>query len=454
MEKTRFKIYSLLLVKNEADVIAASLTDACRWSDKIIVIDNGSTDGTWEIVQQLAENYPQIIPWLRYKGAFHIGLRAKAFRAFCHEMNKDCWWNVRLDADEFYPGDVRAFLAKVPKRYRTVKKESTDYVLTREDLEQHTFTGDFEKDRPFITHALPERRRERRFMRHSALLCWLERWRYPHPWGRVYDKPIRVEHYQYRSPEQMAQRFAVRRQAKADGCGSFSHEQGQSWRDYLLTNKQLEEKYLLDHLEDAFAKSDNVLYQRRNTIKIIGDDIAVKSFHQPRFPNSLIYGTLRDSKAKRSYLYAQRLGDLTPEPLAYSEHRRCGLLRDSYYACRRSDLPLTWRFVARDPDLPDRDKMAYAIGVFMARMHALGAYALDFSGGNILVDEDGTRVQIVDVNRMRWYKSIGLRLGCRQTERLHLNPQDCQHLAQGYADTRGYDATECLRLIMKHHLPL
>jgi hypothetical protein len=98
--------------------------------------------------------------------------------------------------------------------------------------------------------------------------------------------------------------------------------------------------------------------------------------------------------------------------------------------------------------------MAYAIGVFMARMHALGAYALDFLGGNILVDEDGTRVQIVDVNRMRWYKSIGLRLGCRQTERLHLNPQDCQHLTQGYADTHGYDATECLRLIMKHHLPL
>ena len=129
MEKTRFKIYSLLLVKNEADVIAASLTDACRWSDKIIVIVNGSTDGTWEIVQQLAKSYSQIVPWLRYEGAFHIGLRAKAFRAFRHELNKDDWWNVRLDADEFYQGDVRSFLAKVPKQYRTVKKESKDFLI-------------------------------------------------------------------------------------------------------------------------------------------------------------------------------------------------------------------------------------------------------------------------------------------------------------------------------------
>ena len=187
MNGTSFKIYSLMVVKNEADVIAASLTDACRWSDKIIVIDNGSTDGTWETVQQLSKTHPQVVPWMRYEGPFHIGLRAKAFRAFRHEMNSQDWWNVRLDADEFYPGDVRAFLAKVPYGYRTVKKESTDFVLTREDIEQGTFTGCFEQDKELITHALPTKRRERRFMRHSALLCWSERWRYPHPWGRVWQ---------------------------------------------------------------------------------------------------------------------------------------------------------------------------------------------------------------------------------------------------------------------------
>ena len=441
-----------MVVKNEADVIAASLVDACRWSDKIIVIDNGSTDGTWECIRQLATAHPQIIPWMRYEGPFHIGLRAKAFKAFRHEMTSRDWWNVRLDADEFYPGDVRAFLSEIPTYIRTVKKESTDYILTREDIETHTFSGHFEDDRAFIAHALPTLRRERRFMRHSALLCWLENWRYPHPWGRVYERCIPVNHYQYRSPMQMEKRYAVRQQAKADGCGSFSHEQGHSWQDYLLTNKQLEEQQRLAHIEEAFAHSDRVLYEGRNTLKIIGEDIVVKAFHRPRFPNSLFYGLVRASKAKRSYTNALRLGELTPQPLAYKEHRQGGLLRDSYYACRLSTLPLTWRIVARDPKYPNREQIARGIGHFMAKMHEKGCSPLDFSGGNILVNEDGSQVQIVDINRMRHFTHIGIRKGCRQVSHLHLSDSDCRALAEAYAAARGFDAEQCYSLMNRYRL--
>lgn len=436
MAETKFKIYSLMVVKDEADVIAASLTDACRWSDKIIVIDNGSTDGTWECVQRLAQTYPQIIPWLRYEGPFHIGLRAKAFKAFRHEMKNGDWWNVRLDADEFYPGDVRAFLAGVPKRFTTVKKESTDFVLTAEDLEKIPFGNSFEQNRSLFTHSLATRRKERRFMRHSSLLCWCERWRYPHPWGRVYEKGIPVQHYQYRSPEQMAKRFAVRQQAKAAGCGSFHHEQGQSWRDYVLTNKQLEEQHLLTHVDEAFKASNRVLYAGRNTLKIIGENIVVKSFHTPRFPNSLIYGLLRAGKAKRSYIYAQQLGDLTPEPLAYQEVRRIGLLRESYYACRLSDLPFTFRQVERDKQFPHREQIIRAVGQLMAELHQRGFYPLDFSGGNILLNEDGSRMQLVDLNRMRRSRKISLNKGAAQAKRLVLTEEERKILLESYAEAR------------------
>ena len=453
MDATAFKIYSLMVVKNEADVITASLQDACRWSDKIIVIDNGSTDGTWEKVQALSKTHPQIIPWLRYEGPFHIGLRAKAFKAFRHEMTHRDWWNVRLDADEFYPGDVRAFLSKVPHRYRTVKKESTDFVLTQEDISHHTFTGDFEKDRTLITHSLPVQRQERRFMRHSALLCWSERWRYPHPWGRVNPTCIPVQHYQYRSPQQMEQRFITRQQAKADGCGSFKHEQGRTWQDYVPTEQQLRQQHLLAHLKEAFDASDQVLYQGRNTLKLIGENIVVKSFHTPRFPNNLIYGLWRKSKARRSYEYAQRLGDLTPAPLAYSEHIQHGVLGESYYACLLSDLPLTWRQVVRDPHFPHREQLAQEVGRLMAQLHERGCYPLDFSGGNILLDENGQRAQLVDINRMRWYRTIPLRLGGRQTERLHLSDEDCRHVAKAYAQARQMDEQTCYQLIRKYHIP-
>ncbi|MBR1929403.1 MAG: glycosyltransferase family 2 protein [Paludibacteraceae bacterium] len=240
---TEFKIYSLLLVKNEADIVEACLQDACRWSDKVIVIDNGSADNTWQIVQQMAAENQKIVAFMRYEGPFHIGIRSKAFKAFKHEMTSNDWWCVRLDADEFFPSDVRQFLQSVPKKYCNIKKESTDYVLTKEDLQTLDFSLPFAQLQPHIKHYLPHKRRERRFVRHSAILFWLEKWRYPHPLGRTYPNPIPVNHYQYRSPEQMKKRYMTRQQAKNDGCGTFKHEKGNNWEDYVLTNQQLQEQF-------------------------------------------------------------------------------------------------------------------------------------------------------------------------------------------------------------------
>lgn len=232
------KIYSLLVVKDEADIVGLSVRDALRWSDKVVVIDNGSTDGTWELLQSLAATEPRVVLFMRYEGPFHIGLRAKAYRAYRHEMRLGDWWCVRLDADELYAGDVRAFLKSIPWWCRTVKKLSTDYVITCEDMDEGLVSGNFEADRPRLRYCMPQRRAERRFMRHSPLLVWLDRWRYPHPWGIVARKRIPVDHYQYRSPEQMQRRYANRQKAKAEGCGSFSHEDGGSWHDYLRSREE------------------------------------------------------------------------------------------------------------------------------------------------------------------------------------------------------------------------
>lgn len=400
------KIYSLLLVKNEADVIQASLLDACRWSDRIIVIDNGSTDGTWEIIQSLAQTHPQIIPWLQYTGPFHIGLRAKAFRAFRHELTADDWWCVRLDADEFFPGDVRAFLANVPKRFRTVKKYSTDYILTRKDITEHTFTGNFEQDRKYITHALGVHRQERRFMRHSPCLVWCERWRYPHPWGRVSPTPIPVDHYQFRSPQQMQKRFATRQQAKQDGCGSFSHETGSDWQDYL-----------------------DLLHVGRNIVRVV-DGKVVKQFHAPRFPNSLIYGLFRKSKARRSYEYAQLLGDLTPKPVSFHEERKHGLLQNSYYISELSPLPLTLREYLRSDR--NREAVLATLGRFTAQLHQKGFWPLDFTAGNFLVSEDGTQMQLVDLNRMKRVSHLTSKQVRKQFAKLPLSQEDLSIVLNAY----------------------
>jgi glycosyltransferase involved in cell wall biosynthesis len=51
--KDDFKIHCIALCKNEADVIGVCLQEAVKWADYIYVYDNGSSDGTWEIVKKL-----------------------------------------------------------------------------------------------------------------------------------------------------------------------------------------------------------------------------------------------------------------------------------------------------------------------------------------------------------------------------------------------------------------
>ena len=445
------KIYSLLLVKNEADIIRSSLMAASQWSDKVIVMDNGSEDGTWEIVQEVASTNPRVIAFMQFTGGFHIGLRAKAFHAFRHELTCNDWWCVRLDADEFFTQDPRTFLANVPQKYNCVKKISTDYVLTREDIQNNTFTGDFTLDRPKITHALPEKRKERRFIRHRPWLIWSEKWRYPHPIGRTAKNCIAVDHYQYRSPQQMEKRFRTRQQAKKDGCGSFLHENGSNWTDYLWTNQQLEsQNRLLQNLPQLFAQSNNVLYQKRNTIKIIEQDYVVKSFAVPSFFKRLIY-TITPSKARRSFIYAQRLGDMTPKPITYIETRKGGFLHESYYISLLSPCTHVLKEVIKDVNFPPRDLIFDSFGRFTAQLHEKGMIHEDYSMGNILFEptDQGVRFQLVDLNRMRFNQHINCHKGCKNFERIDTDQHALSVVAKAYAQARGFNEDECVQLVLR-----
>ncbi|HIF6281027.1 TPA: glycosyltransferase [Raoultella ornithinolytica] len=48
------KIYALMTVKNEADIIIETLDKASVWADKIFILDNNSNDNTWELLTKYA----------------------------------------------------------------------------------------------------------------------------------------------------------------------------------------------------------------------------------------------------------------------------------------------------------------------------------------------------------------------------------------------------------------
>ncbi len=214
--------------------------------------------------------------------------------------------------------------------------------------------------------------------------------------------------------------------------------------------------YLLSFLTsipERFAQGEGkVIHQGRNELRLLsygGEQFVVKSFHVPHWLNRLAYAYVRGSKAKRSYLYADRFrqaGIGSPQPIGYIEQRGLGGLAHSFYVSRLSACPYTYADLLELPvDHSDRDAILVAIGQATARMHELGYWHKDFSRGNILYGKQaGGRIQveIIDLNRMRLGR-VGLKLGCRNFERLPGGPHLHQVLAQAYAEVRGFDAASC-----------
>lgn len=160
---------------------------------------------------------------------------------------------------------------------------------------------------------------------------------------------------------------------------------------------------LLDHIRQrGVPPQAQCVYSGRNRVYRLGE-WCIKDFHAPRWPNSWIYGTLRKSKARRSYEYSKALAKIgaAPTPGAYVEQRHHGALTRSYYIGRWAGDSFNVRFwenLASD----QRDSLLADLARFMVFLHSHGVMHHDFSPGNILWRfEDGKRrFVLVDVNRM------------------------------------------------------
>jgi glycosyltransferase involved in cell wall biosynthesis len=233
------KIHGLSLVKNEADIIGQSLAAAAAWADSIYVYDNGSDDGTWEIVRDLAGTYPQIIPYKREARPYSQSLRKDLFEIYrVHGVPGD-WWCL-LDADEFFIDDPRVFLAAVPERFDEVWGASFEYYFTDVDAARYA------KDPSAYADDVPVAQKcryyvnnwsEPRFFRDTARLEWYEGG-WPDRLGPASPERIRLKHYQYRSPQQIQKRIDTRRETLERG--SFLHEMLPDWKSVVLDPRNVD----------------------------------------------------------------------------------------------------------------------------------------------------------------------------------------------------------------------
>lgn len=221
-----FRIWSICVVKNEADIIAHCLREASRWSDGIFVFDNGSTDGTWEIVQNMANSI--IVPWRSEDLPYRDSLCGAVFRSFQYLARPGDWW-CRLDADEFYVDSPKEFLAKIHPAHHVVFGVAIEYYLVADDLKQINFQDPIESVLKQIRYYKVETI-ERRFFRYRVGLKWTAG-SWPDHMGPISPHRILFRHYKYRSPAQIKKRLQTRQEAIQKGH-RVAHWEG-AWLDKL-----------------------------------------------------------------------------------------------------------------------------------------------------------------------------------------------------------------------------
>ena len=203
--------------------------------------------------------------------------------------------------------------------------------------------------------------------------------------------------------------------------------------------------------------SGTVIYKGRNELREMdwyGTKVVIKSFRVPNLINRIAYGVFRSSKAQRSFEYAEMLrreGIGSPTPVAYYTERNGLLFTRSYYVSLKSECPYSYVNLMRG-DFPGQEEILRAIARTTAALHEKGYLHKDYSRGNILFrhTDKGVEVEIIDLNRIR-FRTVDMEEGCRNFERLPGTPEMFAILADEYAKARGFDANECLKLILKYN---
>lgn len=273
------KVHAICIIKDEADIIAQTLQAAVEWCDFVYILDNGSTDGTWEAICRLSKQYAQLVPYMQDGSRpFTNSVRGELYNHFRDNSAPGDWW-VRLDADEIYIDDPRAFLANVPERYGSVYAAVFQYYFTDVDRAR------YETDPSSYAPNIPIQDKLRyylnnlstlRMIRDNGHLAWKDR-----SWPRHRDPnlPTRIwlRHYQYRSPQQIQRRLNVRYQNMRRGGDRFPHEKNVDWHAAIVAGSpsaQREERRSgCPSWEDRVVPSEGLYDDRHDGHYVLREDL-------------------------------------------------------------------------------------------------------------------------------------------------------------------------------------
>ena len=197
----------------------------------------------------------------------------------------------------------------------------------------------------------------------------------------------------------------------------------------INTNSDLTEDLLLKMISDFDHTGELIGTGYRNVIKILNignKKYNIKSFKVPNLINKVVYNYFRQSKASRSYKYAENLlskGINTPMPVAYVEYKSLLTFNKSYYISEQLEYDFTIRKLIDEPLCDDYETILREFTRFTFKLHENNIHFLDHSPGNTLIKKVNGSYDfyLVDLNRMKFEK---LTIDERLKNFARLSPKD------------------------------
>jgi glycosyltransferase involved in cell wall biosynthesis len=220
-------VWAVGVVRDEADIIEATVTRMLRQVDHVLIADNGSVDGTDDILRSL----DQVTVLLDPNPGFHADMqqarRTTALASLAGQRGAD--WVVPFDADEVWAtsdgrrlGDV---LDSLPENVFLARAKVLNHVITDRDPPGADAPARMVYRRaeiPLLPKAACRMAPGLYIIRgnHHATYRGVAR-------PPCADGLVRVHHFPFRSPEQFARKISYKAEAPPDLSGRKRQEVGQ-----------------------------------------------------------------------------------------------------------------------------------------------------------------------------------------------------------------------------------
>lgn len=216
-------VFAILMVKDEADVIVDTVTYLLSQVDHVIVSDNGSTDGTRDLLNSMP-----ITVLDDPDPAYRQSQKMSALAALAAERGAD--WVVPVDADELWSHptmSLSGYLSALPDDRSIARAALYDYVATGyddPDIESPMQRIQWRRNKPAPLQKVACR---------PSIPVVIEQGNH----GAHYNNTLPpvdglvIRHFPYRSAKQMTRKVANGWQG-LNAAPELPYSSGQHWRDY------------------------------------------------------------------------------------------------------------------------------------------------------------------------------------------------------------------------------